>query len=321
MNRRNFVAACAGLAAVGIHGKLAFARSNETIRLVIGFGPGGPIDVVARSVAEKLSAAVNKSVIVENRPGANMLIAINAVKRSAPDGATFLFGPSTAMTLFVHTKRKLQYDPDADFVPVAGVATVPGALAVRNDSPATTLTDYFAAVKAGRIEPMIGVVSLGGAPHIGVIGMGGEAGLSFTPVPYPGGGGPLVTDLLGGHIPAAADGAFIALHKAGRARVLAVTTEERLALIPDVPTFKENGILAYRSFSFGLWAPAGTPAEAMAPVESTIAGLKTDAALKEKLDQMGILLSPQGSRDFAKTLAQDRAALGPLVEASGYKED
>jgi tripartite-type tricarboxylate transporter receptor subunit TctC len=168
---------------------------------------------------------------------------------------------------------------------------------------------------------MVGVVSLGGAPHIGIVGLGHESGISFTPVPYPGGGGPLVTDLLGGHLPAAADGAFISLHKAGRARVLAVTTDERLPLIPDVPTFRESGMSAYRSFSFGLWAPAGTPAAIIKSIEAAIAEMKDDAALNSKLAEMGILLSPQGSDEFANSLRVEREALKPMVEASGYRED
>jgi len=306
------MAACAGT---------AFAQSRETIRFVVGFGPGGPIDTVARATAEKVAAVLGKNVIVENRPGASTVIATTAVKRSRPDGTVFLFSPSSAFTLFAHTKSKLPYDIEKDFVPVSRVAVVPGALAVSNDSPARTLPEYIAAVKAGRIEPMVGVVSLGGAPHIGIVGVGQESGISFTPVPYPGGGGPLVTDLLGGHIPAAADGAFIALHKAGRARVLAVTSEERLPLIPDVPTFREHGMLAYRSFSFGLYAPAGTPQDTIESVEAAIATMKDDASLGNKLSEMGILLSPQGSKAFADALAGEREALRPLVEASGYREE
>ncbi len=307
--------------AVAGYANIASAQSKDTIRFIVGFGPGGPIDTVARATAEKVAAALKKTVIVENKPGASTLIAAVAAKRARPDGTTFLFDPSTAFTLFAHTKRKLPYDVEKDFIPVSRIAIVPGALAVSNDSPAKTLAEYLSAVKAGQILPMVGVVSLGGAPHIGIVGLGHESGISFTPVPYPGGGGPLVTDLLGGHLPAAADGAFISLHKAGRARVLAVTTDERLPLIPDVPTFRESGMSAYRSFSFGLWAPAGTPAAIIKSIETAIAEMKDDAALGGKLAEMGILLSPQGSDEFANSLREEREALKPMVEASGYQGD
>lgn len=318
MKRRFFLAAAAS-AGFGTASLQAAAQGNIS-RFVVGFPPGGVADAVARLTAERFGHDLGINFIVENKPGASTSLAAAYVKRASQDGTTLLFAPSTSLTLLALTKRKLPYDPEKDFSPVARLAVVPNAIAVRSDSPYKTLGDYVAAIKAAKVSPMVGVAALGGASHIALAGLSKELGVRFEAVPYQG-GAPMTADLLGGHIPAASDASLVAMHKAGKVRMLAVSTPQRFPVTPDVPTFEELGLQSFRSFWYGIWAPAGTPANAIKPLEVAAAKMIGDPAINQRLLDLGVVPSLLVGQDFGRATTAERDVLRPIVVASGYTED
>ncbi|MFD2376343.1 tripartite tricarboxylate transporter substrate-binding protein [Ottowia pentelensis] len=237
-NRRLLLGLGAAALASGV---FAQGASNTPVKLLVGFPPGGSIDLTARLVSEKLAAALGTTVIVENRAGAGGRLAAAVLKSAPPDGRTIMLAPSAPIVIAPYTFRKLNYDPKTDFAPVAKLVNLPLAIAVGGDSPIKTLADLTAWYKAHPRQAAFGTSAAGSQLHFLGLMYGQAIHMELTHVAYQG-GAPLVTDLIGGQIPAGVDQFPLEFYKSGKIRLLATSSPERSPLLPDVPTFKEQGV-------------------------------------------------------------------------------
>jgi tripartite-type tricarboxylate transporter receptor subunit TctC len=306
------------LAATGLAG-----AQESPVRILVGYAAGGESDVVARLVAERLRTALAAPVVVENKPGANGAIAAEALKNAAPDGKTLMIAP-IAVTVFAPlTHARLRYDPVRDFAPVSLAARFHMALAVGPGSPARTLREYIEWARANPANATYGVPLAGGPTHFFGEMLARATGVDLAVVPYKG-SATLTTDLVGGQVPAAVTvlPQLVALHKAGKIRVLATSGTQRSALLPDVPTFHELGFAAIAGTGWQAFhAPAATPRPVLERLSAALASALQDREIAARLVSLG--LEPVGSTpdELARRIAEDTATWGPIVKATGFRAD
>ena len=298
--------------------------AGTPLRLVVGFPPGGALDILARAIAEQLRVHGEEQVIVDNRPGAASRLSIEFVKRAAPDGRTVLLAANAPLVLFPMTYRQLAYDAERDFVPVAHLAEVPSVISAGASQPFKSLQEYVAWVRANPSQGSVGLTNLGGLLHFAVLGMGKAIGVPLKPVAYKG-GAPLVTDLAGGHVPLATDAlaSQLELHRAGRVRILALTGTRRNAALPDVPTALEAGIDAFEhaNASYSAFVPAGTPAAVAQRLEKGFMTAMQNPQVRAAMARAG--LDPTGLPGSAvsRIFKAEREFWRPVVQASGFRNE
>jgi tripartite-type tricarboxylate transporter receptor subunit TctC len=300
------------------------ARAEDgPIRILVGFPPGGESDVVARLLADGMRKSFGVPVIVENRPGASGTLAAEALKAAPPDGNTVMVSP-IAVTVFAPlTHARLRYDPVKDFAPVSLVANFQMALAVGPGAPVATLREYVDWVRADRRRAVYGVPLAGGPTHFFGVMLARSIGADMTAVPYKGSAA-LVSDLLGGQIPAGITvvSQVIKHHEAGKVRLLATSGVQRSALAPDVPTFREAGIDAIEGTGWqAVHTVAGTPRAKVERLAAAIAETVRARDIGAQLNAMG--LEPVGSTpdELGRRMAEDAARWKPSVQASGFRAD
>lgn len=280
--------------------------------------------MLARAVAEQLRAAGEEQVLVENKPGASTRISIDYVRTAAPNGRTVLLSSNAPLVIFPMTYRSLNYDVDRDFIPVAHLVEVPTVVSAGADRPYRSLQDYIAWARAHPAQASVGLTSLGGALHFAVLGMSRELGLPLTPVPYKG-GAPLVTDLVGGHVPLSTDAlaSQLELHRSGKVRILAVSGLTRNAALPDVPTAHEAGINAFdhANAAYGAYVPTGTPPEVVRKLESALIAAVRSPQVKEALTRGGLVATGLPGKDLRRVLDEERRFWRPIVQASGFRSE
>lgn len=304
-------------------GAIAQPGGGAPTRIVIGFPPGGALDTMARSVAEKLRLASGAPVLVENIPGAGTRLAVQHVKRAAPDGKTILIGPASPFTMMPLIYKKLDYDPDKDFIPVAELAQVPTAVAVGANQPYKTFPEYVDWLRKNPDKTGFGVIGLGNSSHMALINFGKSIGVPITPVAYKG-GSPLFSDVMAGHVPIGLDaiGSQIALHRSGKLRIIGVTGATRFSALPDIPTLAEEG---YPALSLNVWyaafVPAGTPREIVDKLEKTLSAAVQEPAFRAHMETAGLVLTGAPGAKVGATILAERNALKPLVDASGFKAE
>ena len=322
--RRRVLAAIAGAAlALAMGGSLRAQQTypNRPIKLIVPFPPGGPIDTMARLVAEQLTASVGQ-VVVENRPGGGSTIGTKFVAGADPDGYTLLFGSSGSLAVAPALYSSLDVDPRKVFAPIATVALLPHVFVVNLDVPARTIAEFVAYAKASPGKLNFGA-GLGTPPHLLSTLFKAEAGIDVVYIPY-NGSAQSITDLLGGRTQFTIDGlvTLFPLIKAGKVRALAIARAERWPELPDVPTLVESG---YPDFVVDAWTgvvtPAGTPPAIIEKLNTAInTGLKTPAAQASlaKFSAIANLGTPQ---DFEKFLASQMIKWGGIVKLAGAKID
>lgn len=322
---RGLLCACwvAALAALVPAGP-AEAQTREPLRLVVGFPPGGALDTLARALAEQLRLGGEEQVLVENRPGASTRISIEYVKRSPPNGRTVLLSSNAPLVIFPMTYRQLAYDVDRDFIPVAHLAEVPTVISAGMDRPYKTLQEYVSWVRANPAQGNVGLTSLGGTLHFAIVGMSKAVGVPLKPVAYKG-GAPLVTDLVGGHVPLGTDAlaSQLELHRAGRVRILAVSGTRRNATLPDVPTAHEAGIGAFdhANASYSAFVPAGTPAEVVERLQRSFVAAMQQPEVRNQMTRAGLEATGLPGAAVTRALHAEREFWRPLVQASGFRSD
>jgi tripartite-type tricarboxylate transporter receptor subunit TctC len=317
MKRRLFAAlAAATLAAPG-----AFAQ-ERTLRILVGFPPGGSADVIARLLAEKMRVSLNQNVLVENKPGAAGRVVLGELKRAAPDGQTLVLSPSGALVIAPWLYSNLPYDPIKDFTPVSRIVTFDFAVTAGPGAPQGDLKSVLAWMKANPAKASYGTSGAGTVPHFAGLLLSQVAGVPITHVAYRG-GAPAAQDLIGGQIPLMVDTASetIEHHKAGKVRILAVTGEQRNRALPDVPTLKELGINTSADAFFGLYAPAGTPAEAVNRIDRAVAEALKDPVIQEKIYGFGLVPNHAPAADLATTQQTHLKRWEGPIKASGYKAE
>lgn len=294
---------------------------GRTVRLLVGFPPGGGTDAIARVLADKLKDELTASVVVDNRAGAGGQIAAQELKRAVPDGNTLFLSHDHTISILPLVLRNAGFEPARDFVPVAGFATFVNAFAVSGGTAARSFNDYVAWVKAQGGKSAVGIPAPASVPQFLVQVIGATWKLDLAAAPYRG-SAPMMGDMIGNQIPAGVGSVpdFIENHKAGRLRVVAVLGGQRQSALPEVPTFSELGLRGFEDVPYyGLFAPAGTP---RATVEATAAAVARVIALpevRERLTAMGLTVQFMSPAQLAQ---RERAYAGiwaEIIRKSGFQ--
>ena len=320
LTRRRFVAASAGALAVTASPFSAAAQAiDRPARIIVGFQAGGSLDTIARVLADQMKDYA-PSVIVENKPGAAGRIALEAVRASAGDGTTMILTPASPLVLYPHIYKKLAYDSLADFAPVTSVGAVGYDIAVGPKVPATvaTLADFITWGKANPKDAAFGSPGAGTGHHFVGVMFARAAGLDMVHVPYRG-AAPAIQDVLAGQIASNISvGAHIPLHKDGKLRILATSGRQRAPALPDVPTFIESGLTIEASDWFGVVAPAGTPAAAVARLNSAVRAAIASKPMQDVLQRLGNTPRGETPEEFVALIKRDLANWGAIVKAAGF---
>ena len=281
---------CALLALAALAAGSALAETPRSIRILVGFPPGGGTDAIARVLSERLKDELGVPVIVENRPGAGGQLAAQALKAAAPDGTTYFISHDHTISILPLVVKNPGFDPARDFVPVAGFATFVNALALSGGTPAKSFDDYVAWVKAQGGKSAIGVPAPASVPEFLVKVIGEKYKLDLVAVPYRG-SAPMIGDMLSNQIPAGVGSVpeFVENHKAGKLRVVAVLGPTRQAAMPEVPTFAELGLAGFEDVPYyAFFAPVGTPQAEIDRFSAALARVIAAPATKEKLTTWGL---------------------------------
>ena len=303
-----------------------FAQSaypNKQIRLIVPFPAGGSVDVTSRALAQKLSEQLGQQVIVDNRPGAGGNIGMDAVAKSPADGYTLGMGALSTHAVNPSLFAKMPYDAVKDFAPISLVVVTPNVLVTNPIAlPATDVAGIVAAAKtSGKVNCASG--SNGSAGHLACELFKLQTGAPITHVPYKG-GGPAMTDLIGGQVQMMFDNMASAMPqiKAGKLKAFAVTTPTRSALAPDLPTMTEAGIKDFDVFTWwGLFAPAGTPAELVKRLSVEVGKALSASDLREKWLASGAEPAASTPEAFSVFIGKELTKYARIVKESGAKVD
>lgn len=301
----------------------ALAQSGRTLRLIVPFPPGGSTDILARAIGARLGPALGQTVVIDNKPGAGGSLGAAEAARAAPDGNTLLMAHIGVLAVNPALYPKLPYDALKSFVPVAWVARVPNVLVVNAMSPIKSLADLIARARAqpGRMSYSSG--GNGSAAHISFEYLKLKAHFFMLHVPYRG-TAPSVSDLLGGQVDATFTGApALAPHvRNGRLRALAVSSPQRLPLLPDVPTVAESGFPGFDADQwYGIVAPAGMSAPLVARLNAEINKALQTPSVARQLGDEGAIPTPDSPKAFGDLITREIPRWAEVVKAGNIKPD
>ncbi len=301
----------------------AFAQTypSRQIRLIVPFAAGGPADLLGRVIAEEMSKDLGQQVFVDNRPGANTILGAEVVANATPDGYTLLMAIDGTLVMNPYLYSKLSYDPFKDFAPITLIARVPSVIEARLDLPANNLRELIDLAKAKPGSLLIGYSTP--TSQVSVELLAKMAGIKFTLVPYRG-GTTLVTALLGGEIQLGHESLNVSLPfaRAGKLKIIASTSRERVSLAPDIPTIAET----LPGFDLGIWqsivAPAKTPPDIVNKLHDEIVAVLGRDSVRNRLTTAGVepatSKSPQDFADFMRAQADVRSK---VIASVGIKLD
>ena len=297
---------------------------SKPVTMIVPFPPGGVADITGRPLAAMMERSLKQPVVVVNRTGAGGALGMSQVAKSAPDGYTILMGLSSISIFPVSDRingRQPAYEMK-DFVPIALISSDPTVLVVRADSPYRTLKDFVDAAKANPGKINYSSSGVYGTLHVAMEIFANAAGIRLFHVPYQG-GGPAVTALLGGQVDALASGpaAAIGQIKGGKMRALAAWSDKRLALMPEVPTFKELGYDAEFYIWAGVFAPAATPQPIVARLREAVRSAVNDPDFKAAMDKVATPISYLDAPEFQKFWDHDAKRLAVALEKIGKVEE
>jgi len=295
---------------------------SRPVRMVVPFSPGGSTDVLARIVGQKLTERSGQPVIIENRAGAGGNIGAEQVARSAPDGYTLLLG-GVPHAISASLYSKLPYDMARDLAAIAEVASFPSAIVLHPSLPANSVKELIALARARPGQLSFGSAGNGSPNHLSLELFQTMAGVRMVHVPYKG-SGQLVGDLLAGQVQLASMGLPVAVPhvQSGKLRAIAVTGAVRSSLLPEVPTVSEAALPGFEVTSwYGVFAPAGLPADIVAKLNSEIGSAVTAAEVKERLAALGAEPSVKSPDQFGRYVRQEIAKWAKVVKDSGAKAE
>ena len=302
----------------------AFAQDKigKPVRIIVGFAAGGSVDLVARLMAERLSPRIGQPVLVENRPGGFVRVAIDAVRTAWPDGTTLLLTSSTPLVVTPHAYAKVPYDAQRDLVSVARLVNGQQGFALGPMSGARSWPQYVAWIKANPDKAFFASSGVGSMGHLVGVVLANTSGLKLEHVAYKG-SGHYNAELMGGQVSAGISGIADAadFHRAGKLRIVAVSGAERSRALPDVPTFRELGVPMELSLWYGVFAPAGTPAPIVELLGRELVAIVAAPDLAERFVSLGLDPAAAGPKATAETLAADYARWRPIVQQAGFKLD
>jgi tripartite-type tricarboxylate transporter receptor subunit TctC len=320
MLRRVAVAALVAIAASPLH---AQTYPNKPITIVVPFAAGGPTDLMARLVGERMGKELGQTVVIDNTTGAAGTIGVGKVARSAPDGYTISIGHLGTHVANGTIYKNLNYNLLTDLVPVARLPANPMLVISSNPVPAKTLKELVEYVKNNQDKVSGGTAGMGSGSHLGALAFTNATGVKYQFVPYRG-TGPAIQDLIANQIQIMVDQSSNSLPQAqgGKVRAYAVTAAKRLAAAPDIPTAAEAGYPMEVSIWHGLWAPKGTPKEIVAKLNAAAVAALNDPAVRKRMDELGQdLPTPEQMKPdvFAAFHKAEYAKWKPILEAAGVK--
>lgn len=320
--RRINLALAAGAASVAFPSWAQSSWPSKPIRIVVPYTPGGFTDQMARIVQIGLQKALNQTVLIDNKPGANSIIGVDAVAKAPPDGSTFgvvIAAYAANTTLY----PKLPYDPKKDLVGVSLMGISPLLAAVNNDAPFKTARELIDYARANPGKVNFGSSGNGSAAHLTSELWKATTKTYMTHIPYRGAALAL-TDLLGGQIQLFFDAAtgLINVGKQGRVRLIGVASDRRLPAVPDVPTFIEQGFTGFTGSTWaGMLAPAGTPREVVRRMAEEVTKIMRSEESKTRLDAMGTFPSGGTPEEFDGFIATETAKWAKVIKDAGVKPD
>jgi len=294
---------------------------SKSVRLIAAAAPGGNPDILARMLAAKLSDAFGRPFVVENIPGAGGVVAAEQVARAAPDGHTLMLGDSGALAINVALNPRLTYQPLKDFTLITALAAVPTVLVLNPAVPANSLRDFVALAKSRQLA--YGSAGNGSVHHLTMAVFLARNGLEMLHVPYKGGTA-LVGAVLAGEVQSGWSGIpNVAAHiRAGKLRVLCISTARRSASLPDVPTAMELGIAGFDiATTIGLQAPAGLSRDIAARLQAAVAKALRERDVTERMANLGMELAENGTEHYARFAREDLERYAAAVKAAGVKQE
>jgi len=332
VTRHDNVKKAAGALSIGIAlcaGALAgpaFAQSypSKPVKILVGFAAGGPTDVVARIVAQDMTASLGQPFIVENRPGANAIIATEAAARSAPDGYTVLFSSLSLLVNAILLENKIKYDPFKDFAPVSNAAALPMVIVTATRTPVGSMKELIALAKSRPGEVSYGTSGNGGSSHLAGAMLENATGTKMINVPFKG-NGPALAEVMAGRVtfmfyPIVGIADQVA---SGKLKVIAVGTPGPHPDFPGVPTMAESGLPGFEETApwVGMLAPAGTPAPVIDRLSEEMRKSLARRETKERFRALGAVAIADTPAEFAAFLKKDHERWARVIKASGVKAE
>ncbi len=314
MMKTTVFALCAALSVGAASVAHSQTYPSKSGRLLVGFAPGGGVDITARIVAAKLSEIWGQQLVVDNRAGAGGTIATEIAAHAPADGYTLLLCGIWSHGVAPSLYKTLGYDHIRDFAPVSLIGTTPNMLVVLPSFPAKSVSEFIAYVKANPGKVAVASPGAGSSPHMTLELFRLTTGTDFVHVPYKG-GAPALADLLGGHIQAMFDNmsSQVATIKAGRTRVLAVTSSKRNAHFPEVATMIESGVPIDVTVWYGLCAPAAVPKPILAKLNADLRKALSMTDVKQRLDENGVDAAPSTPAEFAALIKSETEKWAKVV--------
>jgi tripartite-type tricarboxylate transporter receptor subunit TctC len=317
--RRQLLQAASAVPIAGLASMRSAGAQGATGKIIVGFAAGGSLDLLARQIAEALSSSSGKTYIVENKVGASGRLAVDAVKAAKPDGDTLLVCPQGPLTLFPYVFKELKFDPFRDIAPICRLSTFDVALTLGPSSGTDSLAKYLAWAKSNPAKANYGSSGAGTLLHFTGVSLSQRSGIQMTHVPYKG-SAPAVADLIAGSVPLVVTplSDVLEYHKAGRVKVVAVSSPRRSPLAPDVPTLKESGVDLDVPGWFALYGPTGMSSDLVRRYHQIAANALAQNSAKERLARMGMVSAVLSPEETAVEQKREHAMWGPMVKASGF---
>jgi tripartite-type tricarboxylate transporter receptor subunit TctC len=319
MHRRSFISSL--VVGPSIFSEAAFAapKTNTPLKIIIGFAPGGSTDTAARLISDALREKLERTVIVENKPGASGRIAVETAKNAPADGSYLLLAPHGAMTLFPHIYKNLRYDPFKDFASITRVATNDFCVCVDNQSQVKDLKSLKQLAEANDNSVNFGTTGTGSVHHFLGIKVGQLLGIKMNQTPYKG-AAPALMDVAGGVLSAAVVtlGDALELHKAGKLKVVATMGPQRTTLLSGVPTMKELGLDLEINGWLGLFMRTGTPEDTLSAIRNAAVGALQLPTIDAKLASIAMQNAPLPPAEVVQLMHRESEMWASAVKTSGF---